>query len=36
LLPMKEGLQRLQGIELISQQDGTILDVADVECFVYR
>ena len=36
LLPMKEGLQKLQAVELISQQDGRILDVMDIDCFVNR
>lgn len=36
LLPLQEGLQKLQAIELISQADDRVLDIVSVECFVNR
>ncbi len=36
LLPLQEGLQKLQAVELISQADDRVLDVVSVECFVNR
>ncbi len=36
VLPLQEGLQKLQTIELISQADDRVLDTVSVECFVNR
>ncbi|CAL8469310.1 g8851 [Coccomyxa elongata] len=36
LLPLQEGLQKLQAVELISQADDRVLDTVSVECFVNR
>ncbi|BDA44945.1 Trafficking protein particle complex subunit 13 [Coccomyxa sp. Obi] len=36
LLPLQEGLQKVQAIELVSQADDRVLDMVSVECFVNR